>query len=133
MTGPVDLVHRATRAQGWRYDGDADREQLFKWVISAGGEAATTHDGLLVKTPVKWAPVQPGWWVVRGVIGQFFVIQPEVYTGSYDRAEPLGFGADLSLSDGQVRALRTAAHETADVRKLREIVDQIAAAALERG
>lgn len=129
---PIDVLHRQTPAKAAQHDGsDASRKDIYEWVIGVGGEAATTLDGLLVKTPTKWTPVDTGWWVVRGVTGQFFVIEPEVYDRCYDRVIT-NYGSDFSLSDQSVRLLRTTAHETTDVGRLRELVDLAVAAALER-
>lgn len=128
---PIDVLHRQTPAKAARHDGEASLKDIHEWVIGAGGEAAMTLDDLLVKTPTKWTPVPAGWWVVQGVAGQFFVIEPEVYTLCYDRVI-VDYSPDFSLSDAQVRMLHTKAHETVSVEQLREIVDQVVVAALER-
>jgi hypothetical protein len=129
---PIDVVHRQTPAKAAQHDGsDASAKDIYEWVVGAGGQAACTLDDLLVKTPTKWAPVPDDWWVIRGVMGQFFVIEPGVYTGCYDRVI-VDYGSDLSLSDGSLRELQAAAHGTDNVERLWEIVDLVVAAALER-
>lgn len=127
---PIDVVHRSTPAKAMQHTEES-RDGIAAWVLGAGGQAVVTLDDLLVKTPTKWAQVEPGWWVIRGVVGQFFVIEPAVYEGCYDRVV-VDYGSDLGLSDDQIRSLRTAAHATDDRRALWEIVDQLAAAALGR-
>lgn len=127
---PQRWVHRPNVVEAMRHDGTEEGGRaLVAWVRSRGGEAEPTLDGPLVKTQVKWVRVPVGFWVGHGVVGQFWVISAEVHALSYDPADG-GYGADLSLDEDSLRLLRTEAHETTDVERLREIVDVAVAAAV---
>lgn len=130
MTEPQRHVHRPNVVEDMRYDGTEEgAAALVAWVRSHGGEANDTLDGPLVKTQVKWVRVPAGFWVGHGVVGQFWVISAEVHALSYDPADG-GYGADYTLDEDRLRLLRTEAHETAEVERLREIVDVVVAAAV---
>lgn len=127
---PQRHVHRRNVVEDMRYDGTEEGAvALVAWVRSHGGEAEVTLDGPLVKTQVKWVRVPAGYWVGLGCVQQFWVISGEVHALSYDPADG-GYGSDLTLSDDQLRALRTEAGEIDDTRRLREIVDVVVAAAV---
>jgi len=105
------LLHRRTPADAIQYDGTEEgRGEVAAWVRSRGGSADLRPDGaLLVSTPNKGVIVPNHWWVVQGVVGQFFVIEPEVKVRCYDPAEGPNYGATLTRD--QAAAIVVAADE----------------------
>lgn len=105
------LRHRRTPADAIQYDGtEKGRGEIAEWVRSRGGSADLRADGaLLVLTPNKWAIVPHDWWVIQGVVGQFFIIEPEVKVRCYDPAEGPNYGA--ALTRDQAAAIVVAADE----------------------
>lgn len=97
-TEPVHLVHRRTPADALQYDGtERMRGEIAHWVAAGGGSADLRFDGaLLIRTPNKWVMVPISWWIVRGVAGQFFVIEPEVMVRCYDPADGPNYNAVLT-------------------------------------
>lgn len=123
-------VHRPNVVANMGYDGSEEaRHELARWVVANGGQAKVHLDHLLVKTQLKWAIIPPDYRVGLGVVGQFWAISADVHALSYDPVDG-GYGADYRLGEDQLRLLRTEAHETADVERLREIVDVVVAAAV---
>lgn len=111
--GPTQWLHRRTPVDAMKYDGsELCRGEIADWVADQGGSADLRFDGsLLVRTPIQWAVVPSGWWVVRGLLGQFFVIEDAVFVGCYD---PSGANFNAILTRNQAAAIVVAIDELAE-------------------
>jgi len=139
LANPTQLVHRRTPAVAMQYDGSEERrDEIAEWVIAAGGSAESRFDGLLlVLTPITWAIVPAAWWVVQGVVGQFFVIEPDVRTRCYDLAGP-NFNAMLTREqaaaivvsiDEMVTAVRQSGNRNPELEQAAGWIHQLASTA----
>lgn len=128
---PVPLVHRQTTVASLRYDGtEARRNAIIGW---SQGKCFTTNGEITefwCDSPNGRRPIYTDMTVICGVLGEWYAISAATVAANYDA--PTDYGCDFSLSDQSVRLLRTTAHETTDVERLRELVDLAVAAALER-
>lgn len=50
--------------------------------VSTDGKVLFVH----TKEGVMTAP--PGWWVIRGVMGEFYACEPNVFEATYEEVEP---------------------------------------------
>ena len=87
---PGDLL-QAGEVVGWLMAHGADFHHP-----SGMGETTT----LAIKTPEGEMLARPGWWVIRGVAGEFYPCDPGVFEQTYEAAsaEPSALGAAYSAA-----------------------------------
>lgn len=80
-------------ARNW--DGTTEGALLIiEWVTSHGGAIASAfrpefqgRHTLAVKTLEGRMHAAPGWWIIRGVVGEFYPCDPEVFAATYEVVE----------------------------------------------
>lgn len=65
------------------------------WINDNGGSAVfsprikdSDQDYLIVQTIEGNMEARKGWWIIKGVKGEFYPCEPEIFTLSYEEAEP---------------------------------------------
>jgi hypothetical protein len=73
------------------FDDGANAPQVSTWIQSCGGSAAPyvegDEHGLIVYTLEGPMKARPGWWVIRGVVGEFYPCDPGVFAATYEAVD----------------------------------------------
>lgn len=76
-----------------RYDGALESASaILDWIDSNGGKARRgfgefPNVDLIVETLEGDMKAAPGWWIIRGLVGEFYPVDPDVFARSYNEAE----------------------------------------------
>lgn len=70
-----------------RLDGNAD--DLAAWVNASGGDATPCKDGteLAIVTLEGIRYASPGYWIIKGVVGEFYPCRADVFDATYEAAD----------------------------------------------
>jgi len=60
--------------------------EMLRFVVAQGGAAHTEGDLLLIQTLEGKMVARPGWWIIRGVKGEFYPCEPEIFEETYEPA-----------------------------------------------
>lgn len=101
--GPVSVRKRPVEVEAMPWDGTPEAAKpIVDWVrthdgraffrcthplhlragVDCAGEATVRHT-VAIQTTEGTMEARPGWWVIRGVKGEFYPCAPEVFTATY--------------------------------------------------
>lgn len=87
-TAPARYTKRPVTIEAVQFDGTPESAAaIMKWVDSTGGTSRYNGEALTIVTlegPMKAAS---GWWVIRGLVGEYYPCDPDVFARSYDPEE----------------------------------------------
>lgn len=71
-----------------QWDGSNEvAQEICEWVLASGGEAARVTnpftDSIAITTLEGTMYATGGWWVIRGVAGEFYPCAPEIFAQTY--------------------------------------------------
>lgn len=90
MSKPQKYRKKPVVVDAMQFDGSAQSAgEIIRWVNSNGGQATLDQGKTLVIHTMEGPMSGPsGWWVIRGIKGEFYPCEGEVFDGSYD-LEPI--------------------------------------------
>ena len=79
------MYHNGTEARAY---------EIIEWIdanFRPHGSAVfdTLDDSIVIKTLEGNMSAGPGWWVIRGVEGEFYPCRGDIFTATYEPAEDL--------------------------------------------
>lgn len=96
---PIKYRKRPVVIEAMQWDGTAENaDAIISWVLANGGTASFTcgaEDGCSAEVGVHWLTIRTlegdmsaraGWWVLRGIAGEFYPHDPEIFPNAYDLA-----------------------------------------------
>jgi len=92
MTAPVELEvidarKRPVTVKAARWDGTvAGATAVTGWILANGGTARYHDDppSLSIDTLEGTMTARSGWWVIRGVAGEFYGCEPGIFARTYE-------------------------------------------------
>ena len=95
---PLKYRKRPVVIEAMQWDGTADgATAIIDWVLAGGGTASyscgpehgcageDTH-WLMITTLEGRMRADSGWWVIRGIAGEFYPHDPDIFPNAYDPA-----------------------------------------------
>jgi hypothetical protein len=86
--------HRPTEIEAFRWTGDEHQTKDPVWIVEAISDGRVSFDAagtddiqIIVTTPEGDHVGQPGCWVAKGVAGELYIIQPDLFDALYEPAE----------------------------------------------
>lgn len=94
-TTPSTFRKRPVEIEAMPWDGTAEAAtRIIDWVLEHGGTARYSCKGhsqckpgthvLAIETLEGVMEAPPGWWILRGVQGEFYPCQPEIFEATYE-------------------------------------------------
>jgi hypothetical protein len=83
---------KPVEVEAMQYPGLIDMEkrgEAISWLVEHGGEWRQVGD-LHIVTLEGEMMVRPGWWIIRGIQGEFYPCAPDIFEATY---EPVAEGA----------------------------------------
>ena len=95
MSEPIGVQKRPVIVEAFQFDGTSQRfQEIAAWVEENAGDPVTIaqaygeeHYILSILTLEGVMDAKPGWWIIRGVKGEFYPCDPEVFEASYLRMD----------------------------------------------
>ena len=85
---PARYTKRPVTIEAVQFDGTPESAAaIMKWVDSAGGTSRYSGESLTIVTLEGDMKAAPGWWVIRGLAGEHYPCDPDVFAKSYEPAE----------------------------------------------
>ena len=130
ITAPSRWRKLPVEIEAWQFDVPPDRlpvslgMAIAKW---CGGEFKTQLLGMAdprieIPTLEGVMSARPGWWVIKGVAGEFYPCDPDVFARTYEPADPASPASllpvaepaaerDPSLPDGEYARVEIMGHD----------------------
>lgn len=73
--------------EAWEWDGTViSTEEIVEWILSNGEDAwYFAHDHTIrISTLEGVMSAQPGDFIVRGIVGEFYPCKPDIFSKSYE-------------------------------------------------
>lgn len=85
-----------------------NRETLISWVNDYGGDAYTSDDDVMISTLEGVMRANYGDWIIKGVKGEFYPCQHEIFVASYSpvKSECVDERADVEFNSSGSKYLR---------------------------
>lgn len=102
MNQPKRYTKKPVTIEAVQFDGEpGTATAIIEWISAGRGTATLTCDYLdddqkcpgaerhhiSVRTLEGDMKASPGWWIIRGLVGEFYPCDPDVFARSYDEAE----------------------------------------------
>ncbi len=93
MTAPAKYRKKPVTIEAMQFDGTKESaNDILGWIGTCGGLAKRTHRtkperGLTIATLEGDMHAAPGWWIIRGVQGEFYPCKPDIFTATYEAEE----------------------------------------------
>lgn len=84
---PSKFVKRPVVIDAYQLTEGGSFERAAAWINSEGGNASATFLYLLINTLEGTMEAGSGWWVIKGVKGEFYPCEPEIFELTYSKAD----------------------------------------------
>lgn len=87
----IPVQKKPAIVEAFEFDGSAECAQAIAlWIGENGGDPVRfvegeDHVALGIDTLEGAMLARPGWWIIRGVKGEFYPCEPEIFEASYQR------------------------------------------------
>ncbi len=83
---PSKFVKRPVVIDAYQLTKGGSFKRAAAWINDEGGDASATFDYLLINTLEGTMEAGSGWWVIKGVKGEFYPCEPEIFALTYEPA-----------------------------------------------
>lgn len=107
---------RPVLVRAMEFTGGAENAtEIINWILAYGGTARyrsaqdsdqehlATYEGIAIDTLEGTMNARPGWWIIRGVQGEFYKCKPDIFFATY---EEISVGMLSRLAEGLSGRLR---------------------------
>lgn len=84
---PTKFVKRPVVIDAYQLTEGGSFLRAAAWINADGGHARATFDLLMIDTLEGTMEAGSGWWVIKGVLGEFYACEPEIFELSYTKAD----------------------------------------------
>lgn len=60
---------------------------IIRWIRDNGGKASLTLYGIHIETLEGTMIARIGWWIIKGVNGEFYPCAPDIFEKTYEKVE----------------------------------------------
>lgn len=71
------------------FNSEESREDILRFMLDTDCQFERTKDGLLISTLEGSMLARPGSWIIRGIKGECYPCDPEVFDITYEEVVPI--------------------------------------------
>lgn len=78
---------------------DDNAEAIIRWIEESTGlmgGACLAESGVYIETPEGTMSGLPGWWIIKGIKGEFYPCKPDIFAATYDPENTVTIG-DITI------------------------------------
>lgn len=84
---PSKFVKRPVVIDAYQLTEGGSFARAAAWINAEGGHARSTFEYVMIDTLEGTMEARSGWWVIKGVKGEFYACEPEIFELTYSKAD----------------------------------------------